>query len=106
RPAPLGGTINGLERSHARRHAATDYAGTRLDWDGRGRGKERRRAMRLEAIEPRLGEIEVRQKELARRLWQVSRSTDRQDEARQIGIEMSALSAERERLLKSAERQQ
>ncbi len=38
-------------------------------------------------------------------LWQVSRSTDRQDEARNIGIEMSSLEIERKRLLKSAERQ-
>jgi hypothetical protein len=62
--------------------------------------------MRLEEIRPRLEEITVRQKELARRLWQVSRSPDRQDEARQIGIEMSSLILERERLLKSARRQQ
>ena len=61
--------------------------------------------MRLDAIEPRLREIDARQRELARLLWQVSRSTDRQDEARTIGIEMSALGLERTRLLKSAERQ-
>ncbi|GAC1437647.1 MAG: hypothetical protein NVSMB65_11960 [Chloroflexota bacterium] len=62
--------------------------------------------MRLDAIEPRLQEIEARRRDLARQLWQVSRSTDRQDEARAIGIEMSSLSVERERLLKSAARQQ
>lgn len=62
--------------------------------------------MHLEQIEPRLEEIEARKRELAKLLWQVSRSTDRQDEARNIGIEMSTLEIERKRLLKSAARQQ
>jgi hypothetical protein len=62
--------------------------------------------MRLDAIDSRLGEIDARKRELARRLWQVSRSTYRQDEAREIGIEMSSLTLERTRLLKSAQRQQ
>jgi hypothetical protein len=62
--------------------------------------------MRLDAIDSRLGEIEARKRELALRLWQVGRSTYRQDEAREIGIEMSSLTLERTRLLKSAARQQ
>ena len=62
--------------------------------------------MRLDTIKPRLEAIDLRQRELARQLWQVGRSTDRQDEARTIGIEMSSLSVERERLLKSAARQE
>jgi hypothetical protein len=61
--------------------------------------------MRLETIEPRLAAIEARVKELNLRLWQVGRSTDRQDEARAIGIEISSLALERQRLEKSAARQ-
>src|SRR5579862_268480 len=69
------------------------------------RGKEHSISMHLEQIEPRLKEIEARKRELARYLWQVSRSTDRQDEARRIGIEMSSLEIEKKQLQKSAERQ-
>jgi len=61
--------------------------------------------MRLESIEPRLVEIEARVKQLNLQLWQVSRSTDRQDEARSIGIEISSLALERQRLEKLAVRQ-
>ncbi len=61
--------------------------------------------MRLESIEPRLVEIEARVKQLNLQLWQVGRSTDRQDEARSIGIEISSLALERQRLEKLAVRQ-
>ncbi len=61
--------------------------------------------MRLESIEPRLVEIEARVKQLNLQLWQVGRSTDRQDEARSIGIEISSLALERQRLQKLAVRQ-
>lgn len=61
--------------------------------------------MRLESIEPRLVEIEARVKQLNLQLWQVGRSTDRQDEARAIGIEISSLALERQRLEKLAVRQ-